>query len=484
MLTGSKILINKLIQHPINDKKILEQRQNIHIDSDLDIEILKDYENDVLWIFKIADEIQSNNAIEILFPSTFIINYMNYIEYLLDFYHIYKIYFIPITSIMYPLSTFLAPYYYLNHYMKMNVTFKSYLQIFWSVIKYAFKTTGNLKSDITKFVTIFLYVALYLYNMYQIAMFLYKTKSKLHKKMQGLIHFIRHSLFITRSLPEKIVQPYFNIVETYSQLQIHNTMSDIYRLWKDDTLKTNITSLLKTIYAIDVINSISQTYSSGEWSKVSYDGENTILWDAKNPILDKKQVENPVNLSKNIIITGPNAGGKTTYVKTILSNIILAQTIGITYSIQSTVLLYDTINSFMRISDVLGSKSYFEAEAEYCLNMIKKAEYISKNNLQGLFLMDEPMHSTPPTEGLATAYAVVEYLSQLKGISLIITTHFHKLVSLEETYPERFINLSVDAIQQDNNRFHFPLLDSKEFPKEVIDNAIKMKNKICCELNK
>ena len=93
------------------------------------------------------------------------------------------------------------------------------------------------------------------------------------------------------------------------------------------------------------------------------------------------------NLNKNIIITGPNAGGKTTYVKTILSNVILGQTIGISYSIKSQMILYDTINSFMRVSDILGTRSYFEAEAEYCLNMINKAVEISNINKKGLFLM-------------------------------------------------------------------------------------------------
>ena len=500
ILEGSQILIEKLIRHPIKDKEILESRQNTIINYDIDIEILKEYENDILWIYKIADEINNNSSIEILFPSTFIINYINYIEQILDLYHLYKIYFIPMTSILYPLSTFVAPYLYIKNYLKMNITITSYVEIFYNIIKYLFKTTGNFRSDITKFVSIFLYVGIYLYNMYQtyeIALFLHNTKYKLHSKMQGLVHFVRHSQNIMKNLPANIISPYFNIKETYQRININNSMTDIYRIWKDDNIKKDISSLLKTIYAIDVIDTINKLLLSGEWSKAIYSNE-TLLWDAKNPILKSEQIANPVNLKKNIIVTGPNAGGKTTYVKTILANVILGQTIGITYSLRSQIILYDTINSFMRVSDILGTRSYFEAEAEYCLNMINKAVSISAQNKQGLFLMDEPMHSTPPTEGMATAYAVIEYLSKLDGISLIITTHFHKLVKLEELYPEKFINLSVDAIPH-NNRYIFPykikrgysyqciaieLLDIKEFPTIIIDNAIKMKNKICSDFNK
>lgn len=500
ILDGSQILIEKLIKHPINDRGLLERRQNTIINYDIDIEILKEYENDILWIYKIADEINNNSSIEILFPSTFIINYINYFEQILDLYHLYKIYFIPMTSILYPLSAFIGPYIYIKNHLKMNITITSYIEIFYNILKFLFKTTGNFRADITKFVSIFLYVGIYLYNMYQtyeIALFLHNTKYKLHAKMQGLVHFIRHSQNIMKNLPSNIIAPYFNITETYQRININNSMTDIYRIWKDDNIKRDISSLLKTIYAVDVIDSINKLLLSGKWSTVLYSNE-TLLWDAKNPILKDDQIANPINLNRNIIVTGPNAGGKTTYVKTVLANVILGQTIGITYSLRSKMILYDTINSFMRVSDILGTRSYFEAEAEYCLNMINKAVDISAQNKRGLFLMDEPMHSTPPTEGMATAYAVIEYLSKLDGITLIITTHFHRLVKLEELYPEKFINLSVDAISH-NNKYIFPykikrgfsylciaieLLDIKEFPSIIIDNAIKMKNKICDDFNK
>lgn len=499
LLSGGKILMDKLIKQPINDRRLLEQRQNISINFDTDMEILRDYENDVLWIFKIAEEIKENTAIEILFPSSFILSYMNYVEKILDIYHIYKIYMIPLTSLLYPLSTILVPYYYVNKYLHMNLSLKTYLQMLWNLIKLAFRPSGNYKSDIIRITTIFLYIFLYLYNTYQtfeIAQFIYNTKQKLHEKMTGLLHFIKHAKYIMKTINEdhNPITAFFDIKADYDDIKIHNSMTDIYKLWKDDGLKAKIISLLKSVYAIDVIDSI---YKLG-WAPVNYDTDKTIIWDAKNPLLNDNQVANPVNLQKNIIITGPNAGGKTTYVKTILSNIILAHTFGITHSIKSHVVLYDTINSFMRISDVLGSKSYFEAEAEYCLHMIKKAQKVSETGKRGLFLMDEPMHSTPPIEGLATAYAVAEYLSSLTGVSLIITTHFHKLIILEELYADRFINLSVDAIPVEKG-FYFPyqirkghsqqciaieLMDSKDFPSIVIDNAIKMKNKICCDFNK
>ena len=86
----------------------------------------------------------------------------------------------------------------------------------------------------------------------------------------------------------------------------------------------------------------------------------------------------------------------------------------------------------MRISDEIGSKSYFEAETSHCNNMINVAEELNKAKKRGLFLMDEPMHSTPPIEGVSVAFSVAEYLAKLKSVTLIITTHFHNLIELED----------------------------------------------------
>lgn len=147
----------------------------------------------------------------------------------------------------------------------------------------------------------------------------------------------------------------------------------------------------------------------------------------------------------------------------------------------------------MRISDEIGVNSYFEAEAELCSDMIEKAAFISKENKKALFLMDEPMHSTPPIEGIATAYAVAENIGTIPNINIIITTHFFKLTSLEKNYPNNFINLCVEAIENKDN-FIFPykikkgsstqciaieLLKYKNFPISVINSAKNIKKIIC-----
>tara|TARA_B100001758_G_C18415442_1_gene619159 strand:+ start:4551 stop:6269 length:1719 start_codon:yes stop_codon:yes gene_type:complete len=503
-LCGSKKLIMKILNNPINNKELLLKRQSAYINNydDVCFKILKEYENDILWTFKLNDEILEDNAIHALFPSSFIYKYINLIEPILDSYHFYKIGFIPLSSLIYPITSLLAPFFYLKKYMNTNLTISNYLTLIKNFLILFFKSTGNFKQNILKFIFFCIYVFIYMYNIYQTFEFsyiLYNTKKNLHKKMDGLIKFINEANeiidnFNKEKSQEIMLKPFINKYYYPYELKLKNTMTDIYKLWKNDSIKETISKLLLTIYTYDIINSISKIKVVSNYNNCYYDNYNsTKIWGMKNPVLSTTQVSNPVDLNKNIIITGPNAAGKTTYVKSILSNIILSQTFGIIYGNKSSMQLYDCIYSFMRITDELGKKSYFEAEAELCLEMINKSNEMIKLNKKGLFLMDEPMHSTPPTEGMATAYAVAENIGLKPNINIIITTHFYKLTNLEKKYPDKFINLSVEAIENNNN-FIFPykikkgssyqciaieLLSDKKFPSSVINSAKNIKKIIC-----
>jgi hypothetical protein len=502
---GGVKIIEKIVKNPINDKKKLLERQKVNYQiPQYQLDILKNTEKDLLWIMTLKEEIDDNISINLLFPSTIGINYINYNKYLLNLFHLYKIVGMPCMNLVFPLSVVYTPYYYINKHLKFDMSLIKYLELLYEFMKIAFKLSGNLKVDITKIITIFVYVGIYFYSIYQtfnISYIIYKLREKLLNKLYGLIEFIKTSITIIKSSKDTW-KPFFlySIPDTILNLSINNLekldydISSIYKLWKNETYRYDIINLLKIIYTIDNVNFISKLKNSDKWCIPTYDNTITKLWDANNPLLSSSQVANPMNLSKNIIITGVNAGGKTTYVKSITINIILAQTLGIINAIKGNVYLYDAISSFMRITDELGSKSYFEAETSYCNEMIKTAETLEKEKKRGLFLMDEPMHSTPPIEGVAVAFSVAEYLANIKGVTLIITTHFHNLMELEAKYKKLFINLSVNANYNDKTKnydFNYKinkggskqiiaieLLEKNKFNKNIINSAIEIKNKL------
>ena len=84
------------------------------------------------------------------------------------------------------------------------------------------------------------------------------------------------------------------------------------------------------------------------------------------PITEKKPVKNTYNLDKHMIITGPNAAGKTTLLKTTLFNIILSQQIGYGCYKSASLVLFNNIHCYINIPDTSGRDSLFQAEARRC----------------------------------------------------------------------------------------------------------------------
>lgn len=505
---GGTILINKILKNPINDITLLQERQNVNYEIlNYQLEILKNTEKEILWIMTLKKEIDEDMSINLLFPSTMIINKLNYYRVFLDGFHFYKTIIMPATCLLYPLSIIFAPYYYLNKYLRLELSLSKYFEILFQFLKILLKPSGNLQQDLTKIISCFIYIALYFYSIYQtfiVSYIIYKTREKLLNKIKGLVDFIHTAITLikrTYKNNSQVWQPFFLYNHQINNLDINNAIiileelkydiTTIYKLWKDDKYKKAIIILLKVIYTLDLINVISKLKKDKEWSIPIFNTTHTKIWGIKNPLLSYDQIANPVDLQKNLIITGVNAGGKTTYVKAITANIILAQTFGIINATKGSLLLYDAIISFMRISDEVGVNSYFEAETNCCSNMIEIAEDLKKENKKGLFVLDEPMHSTPPIEGMSVAFAIAKYLGQMKGITMIITTHFHKLMDLEKTC-DNFINLSVNA-KKENNEYKFnykinrggskqtiaiELLKKHKLNNDIINSAIELKNKI------
>lgn len=242
---GGIKIIDKIIKTPINNKDLLIQRQKANYQlRNYQREILKNNEKDLLWIMTLKDEIDEDLAINLLYPSTYIINNMNYSSYLLDTYHFYKIILMPMTSLIYPLSIIYSPYFYINRYLHLEMTFIKYIGIIYEFLKLLFKLTGNIKSDITKIITIFAYLSIYIYSIYQtfyISYIIYKTREKLFNKLIGLVQFIKTSITIIKQ-SNNIWKAFFLYNNTLTENDINNSINNlssldnnlatVYKLWK------------------------------------------------------------------------------------------------------------------------------------------------------------------------------------------------------------------------------------------------------------
>jgi DNA mismatch repair ATPase MutS len=135
----------------------------------------------------------------------------------------------------------------------------------------------------------------------------------------------------------------------------------------------------------------------------------------------EKPIKNSYKLNKNMIITGPNASGKTTFIKMSLINTILSQQFGCGFYKKAKICPYDLFCSYINIPDTLGRDSLFQAEARRCKQVL---DCIKNTNKRVLCIFDELFSGTNPKEASASAFAFLQYISLQNNCTFLLTTHF------------------------------------------------------------
>jgi len=144
------------------------------------------------------------------------------------------------------------------------------------------------------------------------------------------------------------------------------------------------------------------------------------------PYVESKHVKNDFDLTNNAIITGPNAAGKTTMLKTTTINIIFTQQFGCGFYQDCVIRPYTHIHSYLNIPDTSGRDSLFQAESRRCKEII---DIICDTTADShhFCIFDELYSGTNPVEATQAAYAFLLYLSKHKHVDFILTTHYIEL---------------------------------------------------------
>ena len=195
-----------------------------------------------------------------------------------------------------------------------------------------------------------------------------------------------------------------------------------------------------------------------------------------------KIIKNDCNLNKNMIITGPNASGKTTTLKAALINIILSQQIGYGCFESLKFTPYDNIHCYLNIPDTSGRDSLFQAEARRCKEII---DCIDENDDKTHFcIFDELYSGTNPEEAVVSAFAFMDYIIKNKNVTCILTTHYVKLCK-KLSKNKMIDNYNMKTLKKNDN-FEYTYLIEKgiskvkgglkvlkdmNYPKEILDNT-------------
>jgi DNA mismatch repair protein MutS len=140
-----------------------------------------------------------------------------------------------------------------------------------------------------------------------------------------------------------------------------------------------------------------------------------------------------------LLITGPNMGGKSTYLRQAALLVILAQTGSFVPADRMTYGLVDRVYTRIGASDNLA-----RGRSTFMVEMTETATILNTATAQSLILLDEMGRGTSTFDGLSLAWATLEYLQRHIGARALFATHYHELTMLADEFP-RLKNLHVSV---------------------------------------
>jgi DNA mismatch repair ATPase MutS len=183
---------------------------------------------------------------------------------------------------------------------------------------------------------------------------------------------------------------------------------------------------------------------------------------------------------KGILITGSNMSGKTTFLRTLAINSILAQTIYTCFAESFTAPILKQFSSIRIDDDLIDGKSYYFEEVNVIGSLIGEVG----NQEQNLFALDEVFRGTNTVERIASAKAILSYLNKGENI-VIVSTHDVELAEmLKEEYDLYHFSESVEGKQllfdhtlKDGplkTRNAITILEIADYPKEIVEEARRL----------
>ncbi|TSJ80993.1 MAG: hypothetical protein NMK33_00405 [Candidatus Cardinium sp.] len=196
-----------------------------------------------------------------------------------------------------------------------------------------------------------------------------------------------------------------------------------------------------------------------------------------NPMLNPATVvDNNVELdthkTRNMILCGPNAGGKSSFICGVASSLLLSQTFGIAAAKNAVITPFNKINTYIELRDDIASgDSLFMVEV-HRMQRYKHMLENSKPNEFTFTISDEPFARTNPIEASAAAYGILASIAKHPNALHIVSTHYPILMDLTHKFKERGIkNFKVYIEEKPDQKIHYTY---KVVPGEA-DQAIALK---------
>jgi DNA mismatch repair protein MutS len=214
-----------------------------------------------------------------------------------------------------------------------------------------------------------------------------------------------------------------------------------------------IQATARALAALDVLAALAETATLNNYTKPQvHDGDEMVVADARHPVVERRTaaagepfVPNDVLLngstSQLVVLTGPNMGGKSTYLRQAALLSVMAQAGSFVPAREAKIALLDRI--FARVG---ASDNIARGHSTFMVEMQETARILNTATSRSLVVLDEIGRGTATFDGLSLAWAVAEHLATNPRLrpKTLFATHYHELTDLADATPG-VVNYHVSA---------------------------------------
>jgi len=457
-------IIEQISEHYTTDVDYLKDQQKLLQNYKHNSTELKD--NNMFHI-GILDEIKLNNSFKDKygFIDWDMFEYLNKSQTFLTGLSIYNI-ISPLMSLMIPIFIVIIPFFIIK-FKGYKVSIQQYIKILKETAgnNSIYKLFTNFNSvDITQKMYLLVSAGFYTFSIYQNVI----SCCKFHQNMKNIHSYfesfasyldytnvnIKNFLTFSEPLPSllkfngilksnlKNIESLNNRILKISEYDFKNykkvtelgyVMKLFYEIYEDPNINETLLYAIGFNSYSEIINNLSLNLQSGSLncSKITLQIKNqkgkkgkikNVFKDSYYaPLKYNEHIKNDIKLQNNFIITGPNASGKTTILKTTMINIIFTQQFGCGFYKTGSLVPYDNLHCYLNIPDTSGRDSLFQAEARRCKEIL---DAIKDTDETHFCVFDELYSGTNPDEAESSATSFMKYLCKNKNVSCMLTTHF------------------------------------------------------------
>jgi hypothetical protein len=390
-------------------------------------------------LFTSKSDVEKNSYEQLTFSGWAWAQILNTIPYVLLALSYFKLYVVPFLAILTPVFMFLMPYIILIHFYKLPLSFMQYKDLLLGMMGIQSQDFWTPK------------------NIVQVGITGFSIVQNIVQPVQNAIHLQT----IDKDLIERgtCIEELATILkEIHSYIPVDNPLEEIAERPSDPHRSFAETWDIPFRFqlALQLLGDAEVIYrlAISPVRPVLFSSEPSISFlNAYDPLL-KESV--PFNFQADLsnqhhtLLTGPNRGGKSSFLRAMLLNIVLAQTFGFTYSDVCLLKPVDWIATGLRLEDRPGKSSFFEREVEFATSVVKRAQKYP--NQIGLVLFDELFHSTNPPDGTRTAKLFLERLWKQANVYSIISTHVFEIA---RNAPKEILRLCVPAHKKETGEIEF-----------------------------